>query len=178
MIVKSKTLVLTVLLGSLVLPSLASARSTQTNSSQRGPAAGGGGHSGGGGAGIVTNVQFLTRYLTLTSDQVTQLQTLLQTLRAAQQTVQDSRTTLCQQLRTDIAASGADPATVGRDYLALIDNQSKLQGSLTAFETSFSAILTADQLTKFQALIQGAGTHDESGALPGCPPASSTSSSS
>ena len=38
-----------------------------------------------------------------------------------------------------------------------------------------SAILTTDQLTRFQALIQGAGSSSGTDALPGCPPSSTSS---
>jgi hypothetical protein len=124
---------------------------------------------------VLTNVQFQTRYLSLTSDQATQLQGFLQTLEAAEQAVQTSRTALCQQLRTDLTTSAPDPATVGTDYLALIASQAKIQAALTAFEASLSAILTSDQLTKFQALIQGAGSGSGIDALPGCPPSSTSS---
>jgi Spy/CpxP family protein refolding chaperone len=175
MTVKPRIVALSILLGTLVLPALASARPAQANQGQRGPASGGSGHSGRG-LGVLTNVQFLTRYLSLTNDQVTQLQGFLQTLESAEQTVQSSRTALCQQLRTDLNASAPDPATVGTDYLALIASQAKVQAALTAFEASLSAILTSDQLIKFQALIQGAGSGSGIDALPGCPPSTATSS--
>lgn len=59
----------------------------------------------------------------------------------------------------------------------MIADRAKVQAALTAFETSFEATLSADQLAKFQALVQGAGPDQATDALPGCPPASSSSGS-
>ena len=52
---------------------------------------------------------------------------------------------------------------------ALVDSQNGIRTAIAAFEARLSAILTADQLTKFQALIQAGDSTD---AFPGCPPAS------
>jgi hypothetical protein len=173
MLRKPKALVLTVLLGTLMLPALASARQGQGgqgNPGQHGPGVGGG-------AQVLTSVRFLTRYLNLSTGQVTQIQGFLQTLQTSLQSVQTSRSTLCQKLRTDVTASTPNPTTVGTDYLALLANQAKVQAAITAFETSVEGILTSDQLTKFQALVQAAGSFIGSDALPGCPPADSSSDS-
>jgi len=77
-----------------------------------------------------------------------------------------------------VTATTPNPTTVGTDYLALIANQAKVQAATTAFETSVEGILTSAQLTKFQALVQAAGTITGSDALPGCPPADDSSSDS
>jgi hypothetical protein len=172
MTMKPKALMLTLLLATLMLPALASAREGQGQHGQ-----GSGSGLGEGGAQVLTSVRFLTRYLNLSTGQVTQLQGFLQTLQTSLQSVQTSRSTLCQKLRTDVTASTPNPATVGSDYLALIANQKKVQAAITAFETSVEGILTSDQLTKFQALVQAAGSFTGSDALPGCPSTSSSSDS-
>lgn len=164
MTAKPRFLSLIVLLGVLMLPALASGQGRPHG----GP--GGPGGPGGGSGGAVTDARFLTRYLSLTADQVTQLKTFLATLQTAEQAVRTSHTALCQQLRTDVDASTPDPATVGKDYLALVDSQIGIHTAVTAFEASLSAILTADQLTKLQTLIQTDDSTDD--ALPGCPPTS------
>jgi hypothetical protein len=156
-----------------MLPALASARQGQGQGN--GPASGQ--EVGEGAAHIITNVRFLTRYLGLSSSQVTQVQGFLQTLQTSLQSVQTSRAALCKQLRTDVTATTPNPATVGTDYLALIASQAKVQAAITAFETSVEGILTSGQLTKFQALVQAAGTVTGTDALPGCPPADSSSDS-
>lgn len=172
---KPKALAITLLLATLMLPALASARQNPGNQGQQGTGAGLG--RGEGGAHVITNVRFLTRYLGLSSSQVTQIQGFLQTLQTSLQSVQTSRATLCQQLRTDVTAATPNPTTVGTDYLALIANQAKVQAAITAFETSVEGILTSAQLTKFQALVQAAGTIVGNDALPGCPPSDSSSDS-
>jgi Spy/CpxP family protein refolding chaperone len=169
MTAKPRFLSLLVLLGALMIPALASSQGRPHGGGPGGP---GGPGPGGGGGGAITDARFLTRYLSLTAAQVTQLKTFLATLQTAEQAVRTSHTALCQQLRTDIDASTPDPATVGKDYLALVDSQSGIRTAITAFEASLSAVLTADQLTKFQTLIQ---TDDSTDALPGCPPTSAAS---
>lgn len=169
MTMKPKSLVLTLLLGTLMLPALASAR----QGGERGPGPG----SGRGGDQTLTDVRFLTRYLRLSSAQVTQLQGFLQTLQTAVQSARTSRSTLCQQLRTDVNASHPNPTTVGNDYLALIADRAKIQTALTAYETSVEGILTSSQLTRFQALVEAATPDHETDALPGCPPADTSSGS-
>ena len=135
MTVKSKALVLALLLGTLALPALADRRG----------AGGGSGNPGSGnpGSGVddsaLVNGRFLTRYLNLSASQVTQLQGFLRTLQTAVQTVQTARAPLCQQLRTDLGANSPDPTTVGRDLLALVDNQARIKTALQAFDASFSA---------------------------------------
>lgn len=176
MTMKPKALAITLLLGTLMLPALASARQNPGNQGQSGPASGRG--VGGGTAHVITEIRFLTRYLGLSSSQVTQAQGFLQTLRTSLQSVQTSRASLCQQLRTDVTAATPSPETVGTDYLALIANQAKVQAAITAFETSVEGILTSDQITKLQALVQAAGTVTGTDALPGCPAADSSSSDS
>lgn len=160
---KPKTLVLALLLGSLcVLPAFADH---------------GGPGSSGFGDGALTSPRLLSHYLNLSATQNTQLQGFLKTLNTAVQGVRTAQGPLCQTLRTDVAAAHPNATTVGNDYLALIDNQDKITTALTAFDTSFSAILTADQLTKYDHLKQIVGLGDgqkSSDLLPECPPASST----
>lgn len=160
---KRKALVLTVLLATLALPAFAD---------HRGP--GGAGNSGIPGNAAL-NGRFLTRFLKLTPEQVTQLQGFLKTLQTSVQAAQSARPALCQQLRTDVGATSPNPTTVGQDFLALVANQEKVTAALEAFDTSFSAILTPDQLTKYDALKQVLGLDDgrNLNLLPQCPPASS-----
>jgi hypothetical protein len=125
--------------------------------------------------GALVDGRFLTRYLDLSSSQVTQLQGFLKTLQTAEQAVQTARGPLCQQLQTDVDASHPDSTTVGKDYLALVDNQDKIKTVLQAFDTSFSAILNGDQLARYDHLKQtvGLGNSKSPDPLPACPPTAS-----
>jgi hypothetical protein len=159
MIVKPKALAFTVLLVLLALPALADQR----------PAGRGPGAPGLGGD-VLTNVRFLTRYLDLSPAQVTQAQGFLRTLQTALQAVQAAHAPLCQHLKTDAAVSAPDPATVGRDFLALVANQAKIKTALDAFDSSFSALLNGDQLARYDALKQSIeGNRTGSAPLPACP---------
>jgi hypothetical protein len=163
MTLKAKALALTLLLGIVALPALAD---------RHGP---GPGSPGNPGDGALTDGRFLTRYLGLSTSQVTQLQGFLKTLQAAGAAVRTAHAPLCQQLRTDLGATHPDPTTVGRDFLALVDNDAKVKAALQAFDTSFSAILNGDQLAKYDALKQivERGSGKTLDPLPQCPPASS-----
>ena len=163
MMSKPKTLVLALLLGSLcVLPAFADH---------------GGPGSSGFGDGALTNPRLLSHYLNLSSTQNTQLQGFLKTLNTAIQGVRTAQGPLCQTLRTDRRRGPPESGHGGgTTTLALIDNQDKVTTALTAFDTSFSSILTADQLTKYDHLKQivGLGDGKTTDLLPECPPVSST----
>jgi hypothetical protein len=161
MTMKRKALLLAVLLGILALPALAAGLG-------RGP----GGPTVD--ASVLTNPRFLARYLTLSPTQVTQTQGFLTTLQTAVRAVQTAHAPLCQHLRTDLGVSSPDAATVGRDFLALINNQAGIKTALTAFDASFSAILNGDQLAKYDALKLALGANARGPEpLPVCsPPAS------
>jgi hypothetical protein len=168
---KPKALALTLLIGTLMFPALAFARQNPGNQRQRGPGL------GEGGAQVLTNVRFLTRYVNLSTAQVTPDPGLPADAADGCAVRSD--------LPRDPLSAAPDrcqrehlgPAAVESDYLALIVNQAKVQAALAAFETSAEGVLTSDQLTKFQALVQAAGSGTESDALPGCPAADSSSDS-
>lgn len=142
MTLKPKALVLAILFVLLALPVLADQRPGQRPGNPSvDPSA-------------LTNPRFLARYLNLTPAQITQTQGFLKTLQTALQAVQATRAPLCQHLRTDLGVSSPDPATVGRDFLALVNNQAGVKAALQAFDTSFSAILNGDQLAKYDVLKQ------------------------
>ncbi|HTQ81451.1 MAG TPA: hypothetical protein VMM92_15740 [Thermoanaerobaculia bacterium] len=159
---KSKTLVLAILLVSLALPALADHH--QGPGVPNNPVTA---------ENILTNGRLLARFLGLSSSQVTELNGFLKTLQTAEQAVRQARPPLCKQLATDLTAASPDATTVGKDLLALVDNQDQIKTALEAFDTSFSAILTPDQLTKYDALKQVAGlAEDKAPVIPECPPSS------
>jgi hypothetical protein len=161
MLMKPKALALAVLLAILALPALADQR----------PGRGPGGPTVD--ASVLTNPRFLARYLNLSPTQITQTQGFLKTLQTAVQAVQMAHAPLCQHLRTDLAVSSPDPATIGRDFLALVNNQAGIKTALAAFDTSFSNILNGDQLAKYNALKQLIGaTGRGPDPLPVCPASS------
>lgn len=122
---------------------------------------------------ILNHPKALSRYLHLSADQNTQLQALYTTLQTSTDALRQARGPLCATLRTDLAGT-PNPATVGMDSIDLFDNKEAIHAARQNFDTAFSAILTPDQLTRYNALKQivhfdnGPGTD----ILGECPPAS------
>jgi Spy/CpxP family protein refolding chaperone len=122
---------------------------------------------------ILTHPHALSKYLHLSSDQNTQLQALWTTLQTSVAALRQARTPLCATLRTDLGGT-PNPATVGTDSINLFTNKEAIRTARQTFDTAFSAILTPDQLTKYNALKQIAHYDNGPGTdiLGECPPAS------
>jgi Spy/CpxP family protein refolding chaperone len=124
---------------------------------------------------ILTHPKALARYLGLSADQSTQLQTLWTTLQTAEKANRDARVPLCTALRNDVSAASPDPATVGTDSINLYNNKQQIRTARQTFDTSFTAILTPTQATKYTALKQIAHLDNGPGTdiLGDCPPPAS-----
>lgn len=121
---------------------------------------------------LIENPRLLARFLRLTNDQVTQMNALLRTLQASVEPLRASRATLCGQLRTALAATPADTAAVGNGSLALYQNKQQVSAARATFDTAFKAILTPEQLARYNALLQLFNNSPERSAnlLGDCPP--------
>ncbi len=123
---------------------------------------------------LLHHPQALARFLRLSAAQATELQGFYKTLEAAVEPLRAARAPICAQLRTDLAAAAPDAGAVGTDAISLYDNRQQIRTAREAFDTSFSAILTADQLARYDALktlgnfLDGPGTD----VIGDCPPAS------
>jgi Spy/CpxP family protein refolding chaperone len=124
---------------------------------------------------LLTHPKALAKYLGLSADQSTQLQTLWTTLQTAEKSLHTARGPLCATLRTDVSAANADPATVGADSLNLYNNKQQEIAARKTFDTAFTAILTPTQATKYTTLKQIAHLDNGPGTdiLGECPPPSS-----
>ncbi|HZF11664.1 MAG TPA: hypothetical protein VFE33_23000 [Thermoanaerobaculia bacterium] len=162
---KMKGLVLTVLLGTLALPALAATGGSSAPASPDANTA----------YGLLDHPRALAKFLHLSADQTTQLLAFWNTFQTAVQPLHQARPALCQQLRTDLAVTPPNPTTVGTDVLALVDNRDDVHTARQAFDTSFSAILTPDQLTRYDTLKRIAHLDNGPGTdlLGDCPPAAS-----
>jgi Spy/CpxP family protein refolding chaperone len=122
---------------------------------------------------ILTHPRALSKYLHLSSDQNTQFQGFWTTLQTSVEALRQARGPLCSQLRTDLNGT-ANAATVGTDSINLFANKQAIGTARQTFDTAFSAILTPDQLTKYNALKQIAHLDNGPGTdiLGECPPAS------
>src|SRR4051812_20794299 len=159
---KMKALVLTALLGTLALPTMAATAPPPPSSTDVN-----------GADNILHHPRALARFLHLSADQASQLNGFWNTLQTAEQSLRQARVPLCQQLRAALGVTAPNPTTVGTDVLALVGNKGEIRSAREAFDTSFSAILTPDQLAKYDTLKQIAHLDNGPGVdiLGDCPPA-------
>ena len=127
---------LTALLALLILPLAAEAAGRQP----RDPGA------------ILRNPRALAAYLRLTPEQVTVAQRLAAELKARETPLLQAEKQLAEAYRNLIEAANPNPCDVGQAALALRANREKIRAALEDFDTKFSAILTPDQLARYEAL--------------------------
>jgi Spy/CpxP family protein refolding chaperone len=140
-----KVLAATAVLSVLALPLAAQSAAYDFDAQKPGPNAGSAEY-------ILTHPKALSKYLGLSASQDAQLQTLWQTLQTTAENLRKARGPICTQLRTDLAASPQSASAVGTDAINLFNNKKQIGTARTTFDTSFSAILTADQLAKYKTL--------------------------
>ena len=103
-------------------------------------------------AEILHNPRLLARYLRLTPDQVTASQKLFADLKTATDPLRQQEPALRAAFEAAVAAPNANPCDVGQAALAVHANQEKIKAALDDFDKKFSALLTPDQLAKYEAL--------------------------
>ena len=106
---------------------------------------------------ILRSPRLLARYLNLTDAQVTQTQALFQTLNNSLRAIGEQERAVRQQLATELDAASPNACTVGGYVLQLEGFHDQAQAALRTFDTAFSAILTPEQLTKYNHLKELAG---------------------
>ena len=105
---------------------------------------------------LLHNPRALARYLKLTPEQITAAQKLQADLKAVVEPLRQAQKTLRETLRTDLNAASPNPCTVGQDLLALRANEERIKDALEEFDRKFSALLTPEQLAKYEALKEAA----------------------
>ncbi len=135
--------IVAVLAGLLLVPALAMAR-------PRGPSP----------EEILHNPRLLARFLRLTPEQVTQEQALFQTLNTALRGIHDQQKTAHDGLAAELAKESPDACTAGGFVVELDALAGQARAALETFDTDFSAILTPEQLAKYQALKDAAHLGD------------------
>jgi len=117
-----------------------------------------GGHTNPGGPaipGLGPDRHVLADYLGLTAQQQASWETIQTNLRASIQALHEQQRTLNQQLREAVEA-GTDAAAIGNLVLQVRGIQSQIDTARDAAETQFAATLTAEERTKFEALLAAA----------------------
>jgi Spy/CpxP family protein refolding chaperone len=103
-------------------------------------------------AEILHNPRLLARYLRLTPDQVTASQKLFTDLKATLDPLRQQEQTLRDAFQAAVAAPNANPCDVGQAALAVHANGVRIKAALDDFDQKFSALLTPDQLARYEAL--------------------------
>jgi Spy/CpxP family protein refolding chaperone len=103
-------------------------------------------------ASLVTKPGILTLALKLTRAQQDTLKGLLLTLQTAVKVQTTANATLDQQIRTALASPAPDNCAIGRLVVSRNQNDLAIVAAFNKFDKDFSAILTAEQLAKYQKL--------------------------
>ena len=139
---RTTLLALTALAALLALPLAAGAQ--QSNQGKRSPAE------------ILTNPRLLARYLRLTPEQVATTQTLFKELEATVKPLREARKGLREAFYDELEEASPSACDAGAAAIALHENGEKIKDALEVFDRKFSAILTPEQLAKYEALKEAA----------------------
>jgi len=115
------------------------------------------------------NKAAFAKSLNLTDEQKAAIQPLRDELKTTTQPLMQQMRQQHAQIHASLEA-GADAATIGKQMIAAHALQKQIKAAHDKFNESFSALLTPEQLTKFQALQQQRGSwHRGPGAGAGAP---------
>jgi Spy/CpxP family protein refolding chaperone len=101
---------------------------------------------------ILRNPRLLARYLDLSATQVTQEQALFRTLDESLRAIHQQEEAKRDQLQAELDQPNPDACTAGGYVVSLHDLYEQAEAALHTFDTAFSAILTPEQLAKYNAL--------------------------
>jgi hypothetical protein len=107
-------------------------------------------------AAILSNPRLLARYLRLTPAQVETAKTLFEELKAAVEPLRQAQKPLREAFYDELEEASPNACDVGQAALALHDNRERIRAELAEFDQEFSAILTPEQLARYEALKEAA----------------------
>lgn len=123
---------------------------------------------GGPGAGnpgaVLGNPRALARYLKLTPAQIAAAKTLREELQAETRPLHEQQKVLHEQLRAQLDAATADACAIGQTMLRLEGTRDQVRAAREEFDEAFSALLTPEQLARYEALKEAARIGEEEGA--------------
>ena len=105
---------------------------------------------------ILTNPRLLAHYLSLTPAQVATTQTLFKELQATVKPLREARKGLAEAFYAELEEANPSACDAGAAAIALHENGEKIKDALEVFDQKFSAILTPEQLAKYEALKEAA----------------------
>ena len=109
---------------------------------------------------ILHSPKLLARYLNLTASQVTQEEALFKTLGESLKAIHEQEKVLRDQLQAELEKANPDACTAGGYVVSIHGLYEQAEAALHTFDTAFSAILTPEQLAKYNALkelVRGPG---------------------
>jgi Spy/CpxP family protein refolding chaperone len=101
----------------------------------------------------------LTRALDLTAEQQTAVTALYTTLQTNLETIRDQQEAQREEIRTLLEGDNPDPLVIGQKVIAAHATREQAEALFDTFTTQVSALLTAAQLEKFEALIAANDGH-------------------
>jgi|RhiMethySRZTD1v2_1073278.scaffolds.fasta_scaffold225995_2 Spy/CpxP family protein refolding chaperone len=101
---------------------------------------------------ILHSPRLLARYLNLTAAQVTQEEALFKTLGDSLKAIHEQEKVVRDQLQAELDKPSPNACTVGGYVVSLNGFYEQAEAALHVFDTAFSAILTPEQLAKYNAL--------------------------
>ena len=107
---------------------------------------------GGNPADLLHNPRALARYLKLTPAQIDATKVLVDNLRNSTKGLHDQIKPLEQQLKTQLGAASPDACAVGATVVKIDALRDKVRDAVEDFDAAFSALLTPEQLAKYEAL--------------------------
>jgi Spy/CpxP family protein refolding chaperone len=105
---------------------------------------------------ILRNPRALARYLQLTPAQVAAAQKLQADLKAEVEPLRENGKQLRDALKAELDATSPNACKVGDALLAVRANEQKIKDALEEFDQKFSALLTPEQLARYEALKEAA----------------------
>jgi len=103
-------------------------------------------------ADLLQNPKALARFLKLTPAQVTQQKQLLEELRGTTKPLHEQIEPLGEQLKDQLEAASPDACAVGNTVVEIDGLRDQIKEAREDFDEAFSAILTPEQLAKYEAL--------------------------
>ncbi|HEX5718110.1 MAG TPA: Spy/CpxP family protein refolding chaperone [Thermoanaerobaculia bacterium] len=110
---------------------------------------------------ILRNARALARYLKLTPAQIETTKQLTQTLHNTTRPLYQQIEPLAEQRRSQLDEASPDACAVGNTVVQIDGLRDQIHGAREDFDEAFSAILTPEQLAKYEALKDAARIGEE-----------------
>ncbi len=101
---------------------------------------------------LFRNPRALARFLKLTPEQTATFKQLYNQLQQTLKPIREQQKALYEELHAQLDQENPDPCAVGATQIALYEGREDIRAAFETFDTAFSAILTPEQLAKWETL--------------------------